>query len=112
VGPDPAERGPRRHLEPDPGGQQPPRAARAVEGRARPRGRRRAGHGPRGPAARGGAGIAGHARHLPGGVVAHRAGRVADRRPLPGAAAWGGYPGGLPVTKGAPLFPRLSVTPA
>jgi methionyl-tRNA synthetase len=29
--------------------------------------------------------------------------------PLPGAAAWGGYPGGLPVTKGSPLFPRLSV---
>ena len=30
-------------------------------------------------------------------------------QPLPGAAAWGGYPGGLAVTKGAPLFPRLSV---
>lgn len=29
-----------------------------------------------------------------------------DQR-LPGAAAWGGYPGGLPVDKGAPLFPRL-----
>ena len=28
---------------------------------------------------------------------------------LPEAAAWGGYPGGLPVSKGAPLFPRLSV---
>jgi methionyl-tRNA synthetase len=28
---------------------------------------------------------------------------------LPGAASWGGYPGGLPVTKGAPLFPRLPV---
>jgi len=27
---------------------------------------------------------------------------------LPGAAAWGGYPGGLPVERGAPLFPRLS----
>jgi len=27
---------------------------------------------------------------------------------LPGAAAWGGYPGGLAVTKGAPLFPRLT----
>ncbi|MFN2607480.1 MAG: methionine--tRNA ligase [Acidimicrobiales bacterium] len=25
---------------------------------------------------------------------------------LPAAAAWGGYPGGLPVEKGAPLFPR------
>ncbi|MBP1632330.1 MAG: metG [Acidobacteria bacterium] len=30
-----------------------------------------------------------------------------DQR-LPGAAAWGGYPGGLPVTRGAPLFPRLT----
>jgi len=30
-----------------------------------------------------------------------------DQR-LPAAAAWGGYPGGLPVTKGRPLFPRLS----
>jgi methionyl-tRNA synthetase len=28
--------------------------------------------------------------------------------PLPGAVEWGGYPGGLDVTKGAPLFPRLS----
>jgi methionyl-tRNA synthetase len=27
---------------------------------------------------------------------------------LPGAAAWGGYPGGLPVEKGDPLFPRKS----
>jgi methionyl-tRNA synthetase len=25
---------------------------------------------------------------------------------LPGAATWGGYPGGLPVEKGKPLFPR------
>jgi methionyl-tRNA synthetase len=29
----------------------------------------------------------------------------ADQR-LPGAGAWGGYPGGLAVEKGAPLFPR------
>ena len=29
-----------------------------------------------------------------------------DQR-LPDAARWGQYPGGLPVTKGAPLFPRL-----
>jgi methionyl-tRNA synthetase len=28
-------------------------------------------------------------------------------QPLPGAAEWGGYPGGLPVEKGPPLFPRL-----
>ena len=26
---------------------------------------------------------------------------------LPAAAHWGGYPGGLPVEKGAPLFPRI-----
>jgi len=30
-----------------------------------------------------------------------------EERRLPAAATWGGYPGGLPVTKGAPLFPRL-----
>jgi methionyl-tRNA synthetase len=34
-------------------------------------------------------------------------GRVEDQR-LPEAAAWGGYPGGLPVERGAPLFPRIS----
>lgn len=32
-------------------------------------------------------------------------GSPADQR-LPAAAAWGGYPGGLAVAKGAPLFPR------
>jgi methionyl-tRNA synthetase len=32
-------------------------------------------------------------------------GAVLDER-LPAAAAWGGYPGGLTVTKAAPLFPR------
>jgi methionyl-tRNA synthetase len=32
-------------------------------------------------------------------------GQVNDQR-LPSAAAWGGYPGGLSVTKGEPLFPR------
>ena len=32
-------------------------------------------------------------------------GQVSDQR-LPAAAAWGGYPGGLTVTTGAPLFPR------
>jgi methionyl-tRNA synthetase len=35
------------------------------------------------------------------------AGRVEDQR-IPAAAAWGGYPGGLPVTVAAPLFPRRS----
>jgi methionyl-tRNA synthetase len=33
-------------------------------------------------------------------------GTVAEQR-LPGAAAWGGYPGGLAVTKGDALFPRI-----
>jgi methionyl-tRNA synthetase len=28
--------------------------------------------------------------------------------PLPELIGWGGYPGGLEVVKGAPLFPRLS----
>jgi methionyl-tRNA synthetase len=32
-----------------------------------------------------------------------------DEQRLPGAAAWGGYPGGLPVEKGDPLFPRVRV---
>jgi methionyl-tRNA synthetase len=35
-------------------------------------------------------------------------GNIADQR-LPDAAAWGGYPGGLTVTKGDPLFPRIKV---
>jgi methionyl-tRNA synthetase len=30
-----------------------------------------------------------------------------EQQRLPGAAAWGGYPGGLPVTRGQPLFPRM-----
>jgi methionyl-tRNA synthetase len=34
-------------------------------------------------------------------------GSPADAR-LPEAARWGGYPGGLAVDRGAPLFPRLS----
>ncbi len=33
-------------------------------------------------------------------------GAVTDRR-VPGDVAWGGYPGGLVVTKAAPLFPRI-----
>jgi methionyl-tRNA synthetase len=35
------------------------------------------------------------------------AGSPADAR-LPAAAVWGGYPGGLAVEKGPPLFPRLT----
>jgi methionyl-tRNA synthetase len=38
-------------------------------------------------------------------------GTPADQR-LPEAATWGGYPGGLTVTKGAPLFPRLTASTA
>ena len=34
-------------------------------------------------------------------------GQVADQR-LPAAAAWGRYPGGVAVTKGDALFPRLT----
>jgi methionyl-tRNA synthetase len=34
-------------------------------------------------------------------------GRPTDHT-LPGAAAWGGYPGGVPVVRGAPLFPRIA----
>jgi methionyl-tRNA synthetase len=34
------------------------------------------------------------------------AGRPSDQR-LPGAATWGGYPGGLAVEKGPPVFPRF-----
>ena len=34
-------------------------------------------------------------------------GAVTDQR-LPGAAAWGGYPGGSPVVKGESLFPRIT----
>jgi methionyl-tRNA synthetase len=35
-------------------------------------------------------------------------GAVTDQR-LPDAAAWGGYPGGLTVTKGEPMFPRRTL---
>jgi len=38
------------------------------------------------------------------------AGSPLDQR-LPEAAAWGGYPGGLPVAKAAPLFPRVTAAP-
>jgi methionyl-tRNA synthetase len=34
-------------------------------------------------------------------------GAAADQR-LPGAARWGGYPGGRPVRTGEPLFPRIA----
>jgi methionyl-tRNA synthetase len=51
---------------------------------------------------------------IPGAAaeVWHRIGLpgAPDDQRLPDAAAWGGYPGGLPVEKGTPLFPRI--TPA
>ena len=34
-------------------------------------------------------------------------GSPTDQR-LPGAASWGGYPGGLEVVKGEPLIPRIA----
>jgi methionyl-tRNA synthetase len=34
-------------------------------------------------------------------------GRVEDQR-LPEAVIWGGYPGGLRVERGQPLFPRIT----
>jgi methionyl-tRNA synthetase len=34
-------------------------------------------------------------------------GQVTDQR-LPDAAVWGGYPGGRPVERGKPLFPRMT----
>ena len=42
------------------------------------------------------------------GLAAHRAARRA-RGPAAAraAVAWGGYPGGLPVAKGDPIFPRI-----
>ncbi|MGY9072448.1 MAG: methionine--tRNA ligase [Acidimicrobiales bacterium] len=30
-----------------------------------------------------------------------------DQQPWPSSVEWGGYPGGIPVVKGDPLFPRL-----
>ncbi len=33
-----------------------------------------------------------------------------DDQRVPDAVAWGGYPGGLPVEKGAPLFPRIKAS--
>lgn len=43
-------------------------------------------------------------------VVWERIGFASDiaAERLPAAAAWGGYPGGLTVTKGDPLFPRIT----
>ena len=53
------------------------------------------------------AGQPGHARDHRRDLAPHRAldGAPEDRR-LPDDADWGGYPGGLAVEKGDPLFPR------
>jgi methionyl-tRNA synthetase len=36
-------------------------------------------------------------------------GQITDQR-LPLAVAWGGYPGGISIDKGEPLFPRRKLT--
>ena len=41
-------------------------------------------------------------------LAPHRPAGRPDEQRLPDAAAWGGYPGGLPVEKGDPLFPRIT----
>ena len=42
-----------------------------------------------------------------GDLAPHRTGRIAPRTgACPPTRRWGGYPGGLAVTKGDPLFPR------
>ena len=33
-----------------------------------------------------------------------------EEQRLPAAAGWGGYPGGLAVEKGTPLFPRITAS--
>ena len=49
----------------------------------------------------------GHAGDGGGDLAPHRARRATRRRrACPATAAWGGYPGGLDVVKGDPLFPR------
>ncbi len=77
---------------------------------ARPRGRRRARRRARGAAHRRGAREPRAASCVRGDLATHRALGIGAR---PAAAhrrqSWGGYPGGLAVEKGTPLFPRLTV---
>ena len=107
VGRRPAQRGPGGHVAAHPRHQRPPGGERALEGRAGTRSStgssatrwRRCASSPCSPAPA-----------IPStradDLGAHRAaGRLSDQR-VPDALAWGGYPGGLPVTKAAPLFPR------
>ena len=103
------EPGARRHVAADPGDQRPPRGQRAVEAGSRAAGRRRAGRRPGGVADR-----RHPRRRRPSPARRRRSGSgsacpaaVLDAR-VPGDVAWGGYPGGLAVTKGPSLFPRIS----
>ena len=101
--------GARGHLAAHPRDQRPASRPTSRGSRPRPRGRRRARRRARGAAHR----VASWpARPCPPpcAEVWRRiglAGTPLDQR-LPEAAGWGGYPGGLPVEKGAPLFPRLT----
>ena len=106
VGGGPAEPRPRRDVVADPRHQRVPRGERAVEGRARPGGRRGDGRRARGAAHRRRARLAGHARRPARRVGAARPQRPRRRPALPAVGRWGGYPGGVTVTKGDPLFPR------
>ena len=53
-------------------------------------------------------GLPGRARDGADRLGADRLHERHRRQRLPEAAAWGGYPGGLTVTKGDPLFPRIT----
>ena len=106
LGRGPAVRGAGRHLAAGPRHQRPPRGQRAVEGRARPGAStrcwatpsRRCASSPSWPRR-----PCPTRRRPSGSASACRAGS-SDQR-LPAAAAWGGYPGGLPVVKGDAALP-------
>ena len=105
----PAEPRPRRHVAADPGDQRLPRGERTVEGRARPGGRRGDGRRARSAAHRGDPLAPAMPDTRPGGVGTHRPDRP-GRRPTPTRGrGMGQYPGGVAVTKGDALFPRLTV---
>ncbi len=109
VGARTAVRRARRDMASHPRDQRAARSDRTVEGRARPRGRRRARRCARSAAHRVDPRVAGHPDAS--AEIWRRIGLDgAPNEPglLPQAARWGGYPGGLPVEKGKPLFPRIS----
>ena len=96
---------PRGDVAAHPRDQRRARGDRAVEGGARAGRRRRPRQRARGAAHRGAAGVAGHARHQRRDLAPARARRASRASAgCPPDAAWGGYPGGLPVEKG----PRCS----